>query len=193
MPQVGGIPLERVDWALAGTSSSSVVEDGPNGPITRGQWRRWIDSRATDTANVIDEGVNYPQSDGTILEKGRMVNPATGTDQEYEELWRDQDILPAGFPRARAVVLQFDEGLEYRGSIVRVGQYCQGILRKGDHMTTERWEWTAANNWTKTVSFGGDTMPTHLALDEHVTVPLQEGQAHEFGGVSWKVIEVAEL
>lgn len=36
----------------------------------------------------------YALADGRTLEKGAMVNPATGVMTEYEEIWKDVEIIP---------------------------------------------------------------------------------------------------
>lgn len=50
-----------------------------------------IDSRMTDAASVIDEGYNLEMEDGSIVERGTMINPATGEMMLYEEKWREEE------------------------------------------------------------------------------------------------------
>lgn len=179
------ITLDQLDWAIAGTSSSWPIGDGG---LTHGQWRHWIDSRTTDTENLADEGDNYPQPDGTTLEKGSMVNPATGKDTAYEELWRDVEPLPVKSTHVRYVVLQLDESDQVKGSMVLLGQYCQGLLRRGSDITAERWEWKGGDGWKRTITIGEDELPCSKILKDTL---FAVGDIVTVGGDSWKVIEAS--
>lgn len=80
-----------------------------------------------------------------------MVNPASGVEEKYEESWCDIDPLVVGSvnkggkeeeQRKRGWVLQTsagEEGEEVRGIVARVGQYIQGVLKKGEDVNVERW------------------------------------------------------
>ncbi|KAH7361780.1 hypothetical protein B0T11DRAFT_327927 [Plectosphaerella cucumerina] len=75
---------ERLDWAIAGSSLSVPTPDrGPN--TTHSQWRHWVDSRTLDVENATDEGFMSPLGGGRTLEEGRMANPETGVETDYEE------------------------------------------------------------------------------------------------------------
>lgn len=141
----------------------------------------------------MDEGVNHPQADGTVLEKGVMVNPATGVDGEYEELWHDLTVLPTDSDKLRVVVLQYEEDNRNRGLVVRVGQYCQGLMREGEKITAERWKWAENRKWTKEAFIGNGALPCHLALDGDRIDTLHQGNSFKFQDKSWKVIEFVEL
>lgn len=79
-----------IDWAFAGTSASSKQ----NGK-TLSQWHHWIDSTTTRPEDVVDKGEILPEdAEGLALEKGSMVNPATGRLTDYIEGWRDVEPLP---------------------------------------------------------------------------------------------------
>src|SRR5690554_890390 len=90
------LPLSRLDWAIAGTSSSSVVpsREDPAKGTTHGWWNHWIDSRTENADGLVDEGDMFddPSDASLTLEKGRMLNPATGVETEYEEMWRSEPI-----------------------------------------------------------------------------------------------------
>ncbi|KAK3352736.1 hypothetical protein B0T25DRAFT_455437 [Lasiosphaeria hispida] len=204
-PSSGGkYPFSALDWGIAGTSSSTLREptdaEPPGQQISHAQWRHWINSRTADVENAADEGDNFPQPDGSILEKGRMVNPATGRETNYEEVWRSATIeaVPC-FPDGEAIVcvvlkLQHDEDDSSplnRGMIVRLGQYCQAIVRKGEGdagITVERLKWDGATEeWVKQVRIGDAEVPTDFAtyfgteatLDDDILV----------GGDVWRVVE----
>lgn len=197
------IGLQDLDWAIAGTSESWPVRDGPPG-TTHGRWNHWIDSRITDTDGVADEGVNYPTDDGKTLEKGRMLNPDTGKETDYEELWRDVDPKP---PNNNFAVVEFDKGMECRGSVVLVGTYCQGLLRKGGMVTAERWERDAGEDdsggkgpqgrhvdgWRRSVVIGeeGDGLPcAHIVAN---VGSLKVGEIIKVGDDNWVVAEVGAM
>jgi Protein HRI1 len=175
---VVAISFDRIDWAFAGTSSSSLRRDGSDGQVQHSEWHHWVDSRTTEPEKVRDEGDMFPQPDGTTLERGCMVNPATGADTEYEELWRDLDILPVPVqagdhplkeydPESRCLVLQLqDDEKKLRGMAIRLGQFCQGLLREGDRITVERWEWTEAAGWWLCFKVGDGTLPCLSILRE---------------------------
>lgn len=85
------LPLTRLEWAIAGTSGSRLREpregEGQK-KIVHSTWWHWIDSRTREPEKATDEGDMFPQpGEERTLEKGHMVNPATGVDTEYEEMW----------------------------------------------------------------------------------------------------------
>jgi hypothetical protein len=179
--------VDRLDWAIAGTSSSWPVNHKGQA-ITRGRWTHWIDSRTKDTDNLADEGDMTTQPDGSTLETGRMLNPDTGRETDYEEVWRDVDPRPTGRGGARCVVLRLDGGRDVRGLVVLAGHYCQGFLRRGDGIAAERWEWTEGDGWERTVAIGEDeALPCSKILD---TDGLAEGDVVKTGAADeWMVIE----
>ncbi|KAH6634746.1 hypothetical protein B0J18DRAFT_486921 [Chaetomium sp. MPI-SDFR-AT-0129] len=91
------LPLTRLDWAIAGTSSVDPphTTDNSTNPTQHGRWAHWIDSRLAECDGVVDEGdmVTDPTNPALTIETGRMVNPATGLVTEYEEIWRSEGIL----------------------------------------------------------------------------------------------------
>jgi hypothetical protein len=105
-----GVDPAHVVWAFAGRSTSKVV-DGK----TLSQWHHWIDSKTTKPEEVVDKGEMLPEDDeGLALEKGEMVNPATGRVTEYVEGWRDGEIGVVPSPGEK-VVKAFYEQLRGRG------------------------------------------------------------------------------
>lgn len=118
-----------------------------------------------------------------------MVNPATGKDTAYEELWRSGEPVLVNSIGVRSVVLKLEKGDQIKGSVVLVGQYCQGFMRKGDDITAERWEWTGGDGWRRTIVLGEDELPCSKLLED-TAVTL--GQVITIGDVKWEVIEVSE-
>ncbi|KAK0636764.1 hypothetical protein B0T17DRAFT_504177 [Bombardia bombarda] len=179
----GNLPLSRLDWAIAGTSSSTPrrSEDNPPVEYSHAEWHHWINSRTADTAN------------------GRMVNPTTGIETDYEELWRSEPIgsVPVSVPvpgaaGATCVVLKMhDDDSRKRGMLVRLGQYCQAVVRRGDLITVERWKWTAADStgggWTRQVKIGDGELPTDFATE--FGHEAEVGDEVKVGADIWEVVE----
>ncbi|KAJ4305516.1 hypothetical protein N0V90_001047 [Kalmusia sp. IMI 367209] len=117
-----------------------------------------------------DTGTMYPISPTQTLEFGSAINPATGRMHSYEEFWTDVAIkatpsLADPDPPIWSVVLRLDEPeQDVRGCIVRLGQYCQGIVMKGSYVTVERWEFSVGEgekegDWKRTVRMGDQFLP----------------------------------
>lgn len=186
------LAVDRLEWGIAGTSSSWLRDDGKGGQVLRSQWRHWIDSRTSRPEEATDEGDMFPRDDGTTLETGSMVNPDTGRETDYEELWRDVEPQPTREGAAvRCVVLQHEgEGGGGRAEVVRLGRHCQGILRGGGGaVTAERWEWEGGKGWGRTVRMGDAQLACEKVLDDGLVVQL--GEEMEIEGRTWKVVEVS--
>ncbi|KAI8157199.1 hypothetical protein K4K49_003524 [Colletotrichum sp. SAR 10_70] len=186
--------IERLEWGIAGTSSSSLIPDGKGGEVRHSRWDHWIDSRTTEPETAGDEGDMYPQEGDLTLEKGRMVNPATGQECDYEELWRDVDPEPASVKaddaaKPECVVLKYeDETSKARGMIVWLGRFCQGISRVGEDVSAERWEWKEEEGWKRTIRIGTEgTMPCEVLLK--TGAQLSVGAHVKHGEMVWDVLE----
>ncbi|KAI9732598.1 MAG: hypothetical protein M1834_003934 [Cirrosporium novae-zelandiae] len=166
--------LGELEWGFAGASNS---ENG------HGVWTHWVDSNSDMPGK--DEGDMSTQLDGDTLEKGQMVNPTTGLLTKYEELWHDLEVSPVGMEKYRisAVLRLEDEGKGAQGMIVRVGQWCQGILKVGSDVTVERWSWTDSAHWEKLVKIGDNPLPCEATFS-----PL-EGATLDFEGWKWEILE----
>ncbi|KAF4339742.1 alpha-1 6-mannosyltransferase subunit [Fusarium beomiforme] len=178
------LPFSRLDWAIAGTTVSTKIPD-PEGNLTsHSTFHQWISSRTLDS----DAGFMYPQPDSLTLEKGSMVNPETGINTPYEELWHDATPTAVpGEPAVRALVLQTEnEEKGVRGSVVRLGCYAQGLIRVGEGISLERWEWK--EGWKRTIRMGDAELPIEKILGEEA---LKEGDLIDVGGREWKVIEAS--
>lgn len=138
----------------------------------------------------------YPQEGSNLtLEKGRMVNPATGEECDYEELWRDLEPAvvssssDASDP-AECVVLKFEDGPgKARGMVVWLGRFCQGISRVGEDVTAERWEWKEAEGWKRTVRIGGEGVPLPCEVLLKTGARLGVGAHVKHGDLVWDVLE----
>ena len=201
---VAGNDDDDVEWAFAGHASSSPAKDGrPAHTI----WAHWIDSKSD--LLVSDEGDMYPQPDGDVLEKGNMQNPATGMSCDYEEVWRDLDIhVLEGEQDRVCIVLKADSpSTGVKGIVMRIGEWCQGILKTSNGLTVERWQWldiakpkseqatrydhdfTPHNEWTKLARFGSGSLPSPSALSP---VSLTKEATVALDGIEWKAVEICQ-
>ncbi len=194
----------RLDWAFAGTSSSELKSTTDGSKIVHSTWHHWIDSRTGNPESIVDEGNMFAQTDGTTLEKGRMVNPATGKMTDYEECWRDVEALsteasPAagekeglgnGGKRVCTVLQLHDDTNKARGMVIRIGQFVQGVLRVGEAFALERWEWEKKEGWKRSVRIGDLFVPCGVLLGgERVKL----GGEVRYGDFGWRVVETSEF
>ena len=186
----GGNGDMKLDWAFAGTSSSQPGRE----PGTRhAVWRHWVDSHATEPEMVRDEAFVREGAGpgGSELETGRMVNPETGVEADYEEAWSslEPSVEPGSEGRATCVVLRtWDDDRGVRGVVVRLGQFCQGILRDRDAVTVERWVWERDGGWSLSVRYGEGTLPVEALLADSQRFKFDD--TVEDGKRTWKVVEV---
>lgn len=228
----------HIDWAFAGRSESS--KDEATGK-TLARWQHTIDSRfLADPESVVDQAEMLPEDPetGIALEKGSMVNPATGKETAYVEGWRETEVehvpepsrdVLEGFARdlercgvrvvecgserksvvggdrdslvdrslsAQSVlaccVLQHEHAARRsRGMVVRLGQFCQGVLRVGDEFAAERWEWKAQSGWEKVFAIGDPkmNMPCDVACYQ-AAQKLRAGNEIVYGpNETWQCVE----
>ncbi len=128
----------------------------------------------------------WVQYNGDILEKGKNTDPVTGEETEYEELWHDLQVEVFGKKHNRSsLVMRADEpGRNIKGLAIKIGGWCEGILKVGDALTIERWEGKATdcasdvastegskeeertrNDWTRTFRIGKDTLPCKILCE----------------------------
>ena len=152
------------------------------------------------------------------LERGRMVNPDTGLESDYEEMWRDVEPEPAGpIPsssssssaaapnpapdgpqqaRPRCVVLELrDDAAERRGLVVRLGRHFQGVVRCGAEFGLERWAWGPSGEggrfaWARRTRVGALYIPCEEALKDP---GLEVGASLQRDGVVWTAVEVCDV
>ncbi|KAB5585226.1 hypothetical protein GE09DRAFT_19101 [Coniochaeta sp. 2T2.1] len=155
----GALTPDRLDWAFAGTSTTSPLppSTSPHPPTTTphrlvaSKWHHWVDTRHPDAESVVDTAQMRIYPDGRSVEVGSMANPATGIVTPYEEVWMEGEV-DAG---EGGMVLQTEtpeEGGRRRGVVVRVGGRIQGILRVGDGVGVQRWERSGEDGWWEVVA-----------------------------------------
>ena len=144
----------------------------------------------------------YPQADGDVLEKGNMQNPSTGQSCEYEEVWHDLEIrMLKGESQRVCIVLEADfPSTGTKGMLMRIGDWCQGILKTTQGMTIERWQWLHTESphgdqghdsisevkWTRLAKFGSGSLPSPIMLSLR---NLVDGSKVESGGIEWSLVE----
>ena len=180
------LPLSRLEWGFAGTATSTPAA-GPKPAHT--VWSHWVDSKTKD--EVKDEGDMYPQSNGEVLEYGAMVNPAKDIVEKYEECWVDLDPVVVGDEGIyKSWTLRSTEGegsSEVRGMVIRIGQYIQGVVRRGDTISIGRWIWRKENGWEKVAGIGSLELPESSLqrANELKLGTIVEGN----DGLTWECIE----
>ncbi|KAH9890124.1 hypothetical protein C8Q73DRAFT_706780 [Cubamyces lactineus] len=179
--------LAVLEWGFAGSSV---------GTPTHGKWIHEISSRTDCPESEADEGDMFPHPTlpDVELERGRMRHPDTGEIREYEEAWKAVSVIPGGGggpPRPLKEGERVSVWLEMRndeahrrGSVVRVGQYCQGIVRDGPTVSVQRWMWTDGA-WTKVAQVGDFDIPCAATW-----ATFNEGETREHNGDIWEVKEV---
>ena len=198
---VGGNNDEDVEWAFAGFADSSPAKDGRPAHTV---WTHWIDSKSNTP--VSDEGDMYPQPDGDVLERGNMQKPGTGQNCDYEEVWHDLEIrVLEGENHRICTVLKADSpSAHVKGMLMRVGDWCQGILKTSEGLTIERWQWldveerceeqssdqgstlTWEKRWARLARFGSGSLPYPSVLGPR---KLANESTVQLDGIEWRVVE----
>ncbi|KAH7339194.1 hypothetical protein BKA66DRAFT_54486 [Pyrenochaeta sp. MPI-SDFR-AT-0127] len=199
---------ERLEWAFAGSSESHPVtsnhekKEGEKWEgVTHSTWTHWLDSRhSVSTPDIpVDEGDMYPIASNLTLEHGHAFHPHLNAHKTHEEMWRDGDIrstTPAGTKICIVLRLHADTA-GVRGVIIRLGQYCQGIIMKDKHSTVERWEFDVQGNedtkesskWKRTARIGDLLLPCSVTFRPEI---LAVGGSVRYHDYEWAVEEVWE-
>ncbi|CAO2648135.1 Nn.00g090570.m01.CDS01 [Neocucurbitaria sp. VM-36] len=202
---------ERLEWAFAGISESRPITDKRSTKtgdeekhwegVTHSTWTHWLDSRHSvgDPTIPIDEGDMYPIADDLTLEHGHAFQPLMRAHKTHEEMWRDvaaQSTNSAGTKICVVLRVQADTA-GVRGVIIRLGQYCQGIVMQRDYCTVERWEFVdegkrdveEAARWKRTARVGDQELPCAATFRPEV---LAVGGVVKYHDYEWVVEEVWE-
>lgn len=175
-------------------------------PTKRMTWHHHIDSRYPIGSSIpTDTGLIYPLNETQTIEIGCAVSfPGfpKGSCTNYEELWEDLDIHATrhddGSNKKVCVVLRTQDVSPdqdpARGIVIRLGQFVQGILRKGESVTVERWELLKTESdadatWKRTFKLGPEGLPCAAAQREE---DLELGMKIDMLGYEWEVAELIE-
>ena len=203
----GALESGQLDWAFAGKSQRTLILQ-PDTPTdgskvnARGVWHHWVDSRVPnqDAALVKDEGDLYAGSGHVEIEKGEMINPAIGALQRYEEAWEElRNMEKAPWIVLQTVTLENSSHEEsrsqnVRGIILRVGDFCQGILRTEINVVVQRWMLDKVlKKWQLLFNVGPENSACHkmcykilFGCDED---NLDAGAEFEEDKFKWRVLE----
>jgi Protein HRI1 len=202
----------RLDWAFAGTSTSSPAaisnSDNDGGELSQqdqkdeprrrrlSKWIHWVDSRTANPEEVVDEGVVEDTGPNETVERGKMINPETDIVQDYEEIWWELPVLQAETANGphtniSVVLVAENKALSACGMIVRVGQWCQGVLRSGENTSCERWrlqdaDSEAAGQWECVLRIGKGDLPCHVLWEGQ---GLTDGEVIQSEGLVWRCEE----
>ncbi|KAH8694189.1 hypothetical protein BGW36DRAFT_384528 [Talaromyces proteolyticus] len=183
-------PLSNdLEWAFAGKVEIRLLDQQDTKPISRAharaRWTRIIDSQLKYLPDEADEADLTVQPDRSILEAGVFPNPTTGEEEPFEEIWQLVPPLPS---IDNCIVLKTDhQDPQIRGLVVRVGQWCQGILYLSkDDKVVERWHLEVTGNLVRDVRFGESTVS--LPCTNSFT-HLEVGGSIELDGINWVVVE----
>jgi hypothetical protein len=199
----GSLTVERLDWAFSGQSHATPAKGKEPG---FSKWEHWLDSKTGwDEPPEEDEGLMYPQDDGRTLEKGGSVNPDTGEENTYEEMWRDVKIgksstWPSNNWCCVTLVLEQPEK-KSRGSIMRLGSYCQGVKKVGEEFCAERWKYEypdecKGGKWCLLARVGKGKVGCEVLFskdnedEKELGEMIKVGKRLDIAGDEWKVTEV---
>lgn len=167
--------MTRLEWAFAGRSRTEAAKAGPGEQKpAHTVWDHWVDSNSDDPA--IDEGDLWPQPNGDVLEQGTTVERGTGVVTAYEELWKGLKMEVVGQEEAFvSIVLRVqDDRMGARGMVVRVGGWCQGILKVGNNVTIERWQWKSSTSRLSRDAAQDETDGNQPATTQQLSTALED-------------------
>lgn len=142
LPNEGG-PFERLLWASAGQKimTDKMEEGSRHGERKCANWLQGL-SFSSDYMKAGDPLI--PQDlDDWVVGQAVIEDPVTGERIEYDELSVDMPIQPNGCDglRKSVVLMLQDDEHAVRGMVVRVGDWCQGLVQMGQDVSVERWRW----------------------------------------------------
>ncbi|KAF2086614.1 hypothetical protein K490DRAFT_66397 [Saccharata proteae CBS 121410] len=208
LPNDPSAPLSRLDWAFSGVAQTTSA-DGDD--VTHKRWLHIIDSKCGwGVKPPTDEGGLYDVAEdpNLSLERGVMVKPDTGEMTAYEELWRSLAVVAVGTDTHKTCIVASLDAPERktRGVIIRLGQYCQGMMMVDDEVHLERWAFLPSNplgkkfetpfgtledagGWTRIARLGGVFLPCAWLFEKgRVAV----GSELMYGNDQWVVREMVE-
>jgi Protein HRI1 len=193
-------------WAFSGTATTTFPSsnDGFEMPLAAHcAWQHEIDSHGPE---ITDEGDMFLLKNGDSMEIGVMENSETKQQTLYKEYWTGPktQIGVDKEPKYPSVVaeMQQDNINSTRGRIIRVGNYCQGIMEIGQRgaqeVYVERWIRGSNEQWSRDPRSGisgtvvgqfGLAYPSLLCAWACAT-GRGVGDETVSNGVKWKITEL---
>ncbi|KAL5120720.1 hypothetical protein ACEQ8H_001469 [Pleosporales sp. CAS-2024a] len=181
---------DELEWGFAGHSSSRPT---PAPQVHHSTWTHFVDSRypAAHPRIPLDEGDMYAISPALTLEHGHAFHPHLQAVKSHEEMWKDQVIVStqSSGTTVCAVMRLQDDTEGFRGVVIRLGQYVQGIVVVGNEVTAERWEWMHDGGWKRSKRVGRQLIPCGVVTTMQGVVG---GGTVKYGEFEWRVEEVWE-
>ncbi|KAF5389948.1 hypothetical protein D9757_003622 [Collybiopsis confluens] len=167
-----------IDWAFGGYRS--VVREGDTELI---KFTHLIDSRTRNPSQMTDYGSNTGLPDGTTLETGEMINPATGKLTAYEEIWRDVEVVGSADGNTSLFLHNADGTSWY----ARVGDW---QLALGRDSADNFWAFQARRSDKKWV-VERSTRPTGaiILLSDDILKNWAEGSKVQWNEDHWLILE----
>jgi hypothetical protein len=187
------LPAEKIDWAFSGSSKSTPAKPEEDKPA-HSEWNHWVDSKTLyHEPPIVDAGDMYPVTEVRVLEKGSMPNPATGLDTEYEEIWDDMPIKLPDLGNEKSatclILVTEDTEKETKGCIMKLGSWCQGVLRVGKDISAERWKFIDEDkSWVLVARVGKNGIGCEIAVGDDES--METGKKIKAEGREWSVKEV---
>jgi hypothetical protein len=150
----------------------------------------WLDSKE-DNPEIHSMILNYHPDGKRYIRTGTVADPGYRNPQVFAENWANTDVHaterePPGRPCCIVLRTTSDSAVA-EGLIVRVGQYCQGIIKVDGEMSAERWYWDEFDEWERLFHIGPQFIPCAMALDNET----RKGAILRFGAIVWEVCEVS--
>jgi hypothetical protein len=215
-------------WAFSGSSNTTFL-DGHSVDMPYSAhcvWKHEIDSKGP---GISDEGDMFLLPNGDCMEVGMMPNPGSGKVEMYKEYWTTPDVAGefSYVPCIVAKIIQLPSDYEGEetpkqtgngGAIIRIGNYCQGIVRQqsgdlegppagADAVLVERWTRDIHHNSSTTAggkqSGGADSTGwvqdwrNNTPADTGISMPCmwvcednrKLGDQTVVKGTTWEVVE----
>jgi len=91
--------------------------------------------------------------------------------------------------RYRMVATLDDPQQKARGVVIRLGQFCQGLMMVDDEVELERWVFAHDGGWTRVAKLGSRVLPCGWVLNPG---SVQEGDTLKSGEMLWTLTEKVE-
>lgn len=143
---------------------------------------------------VIEAGEGGIKQADEVVEKGKEKIASGDRVDGGNDKGGDGKGGSDGERKKRCIVLTLsdDKRDDIRGMAIRLGQFCQGVLRSGDYFAIERWIWHESGGWKREVNMGDHWVPCGLLTADGDKIP-EVGGTVVFGDFSWTVAENGEL